>query len=185
MPAAARESLSLKNETLIRALYCAARSDVADGAPVTLLQIGAELTGIATGKNKEPAAVLILPIGARKTAADCFRHEPPTPRELEDAIAAIEDAIAPVRNMIAGDSALMTVDAAIREIALVAGLPGATVSNLSRDAVEQAFDRLTRVTLGRPAAREGIPAGSAFAATLLILREFMHHLQFTSITVKT
>lgn len=185
MPAAVREPSSLKNETLIRALYCAARSDVADGAPVTLLQIGAELTGVATGNNKEPAAVFTLPIGARKTAADCFRHDPPTARELENAIAAVEDALAPARSMITGGSILITADAVIREIALVAGLPGASVSNLSRDVVEQVFDRLTRVTFGRPSAREGIPAGGAFAATLLILREFMHHLQFTSITVKT
>jgi len=50
--------------------------------------------------------------------------------------------------------------------------------------LERTFNRLTAVSLGRPASREGIPAGVAFAATLLILRKFMHHLQFSSITVK-
>jgi hypothetical protein len=39
--------------------------------------------------------------------------------------------------------------------------------------------------MGRPPASEGLPAGGAFAATLLILRELMHHLKFAAITVRT
>jgi hypothetical protein len=35
---------------------------------------------------------------------------------------------------------------------------------------------------GSTAARQGLPGDAGFAATLLILREFMHHLQFASIT---
>lgn len=54
---------------------------------------------------------------------------------------------------------------------------------VSIEAMERSFDRLTSVALGRPASHEGIPSSNAFTATLLILREFMHHLQFTSITV--
>ena len=54
---------------------------------------------------------------------------------------------------------------------------------LSLDAVERTFDRLALVINGRPAHFEGIPGGNDFAATLLILREFMHHLQFDEIVV--
>jgi len=50
--------------------------------------------------------------------------------------------------------------------------------------MEKTFDRLASVSLGRPAAHEGLPDSTAFAATLLILREFMHHLKFASLTVK-
>jgi len=46
-----------------------------------------------------------------------------------------------------------------------------------------AFDRCSGAVLGRPAASEGLPAGGAFAATLLILRELMHHLKVSPITV--
>jgi NADP-dependent 3-hydroxy acid dehydrogenase YdfG len=53
---------------------------------------------------------------------------------------------------------------------------------LSTEAMERVFDRLAAVVTGSSAARQGIPAGREFAATLLILREFMHHLRFTSIT---
>lgn len=52
---------------------------------------------------------------------------------------------------------------------------------LSIDALERTFDRLTSVALGRPASQEGLPDDKPFAATLLILRELMHHLQFASI----
>jgi hypothetical protein len=50
--------------------------------------------------------------------------------------------------------------------------------------MEQAFEQLIEVILGRPGSREEIPANVTFAATLLILREFMHDLHFISITVK-
>jgi hypothetical protein len=49
--------------------------------------------------------------------------------------------------------------------------------------MERTFDRLAQVSLGRPASSEGLPASNSFSATLLILREFMHHLQFAGITV--
>lgn len=38
--------------------------------------------------------------------------------------------------------------------------------------------------MGPPAGMAGIPTDAGFAATLLILREFMHHLDFTSITIE-
>jgi hypothetical protein len=53
----------------------------------------------------------------------------------------------------------------------------------SIDAVERQFDLLTALTQGRPATSAGIPTDIGFAATLLILREFMHHLQFSAITI--
>jgi hypothetical protein len=39
------------------------------------------------------------------------------------------------------------------------------------------------VVQGMPAAHEGLPANNRFATALLILREFMHHLQFSHVTV--
>ncbi len=70
-------------------------------------------------------------------------------------------------------------------LALLAGVPEAPEMVLSRDALERVFARLAAVTLGRPAAQEGIPDDAAFAASLLILREFMHHLKFSAVTIKT
>lgn len=52
------------------------------------------------------------------------------------------------------------------------------------DRVERLFDLLAALSMGRPASSAGIPTDAGFAATLLILREFMHHLDFTSITIE-
>lgn len=171
-------------ETGIRLRYRALRSGVPQVTPITVLHIGANQTTIATGTGEEPAATLQLAIGAEKTAADFFKHHPPTPAELENAIMAVEDEVTRARTLIANDSILVTTDAAIREIALIAGVPDQAELILPLDVMERTFERLAQVTLGRPASSEGMPASAAFAATLLILREFMHHLQFSSITVK-
>ncbi len=75
-------------------------------------------------------------------------------------------------------------DDAIRNIARISGVPDGAELILTRDAMERTFERLAAVILGRQNPREEIPSYLTFAATLLILREFMHHLQFLSITVK-
>ena len=173
---------NIENE--IRLRYSAIRSIVPNGMPTTILHIGAEQTSVAIGTGAEPDTVHVFSIGSRKTAAEYFHHDPPTPRELENAIVAVEDALAGARKMIPVRSRLVTADDAIRKIALISGVPDAAELTLTRDAMERTFERLTAITLGRTASGEGIPAGLTFAATLLILREFMHHLQFLSIAVK-
>ena len=97
----------------------------------------------------------------------------------------VEDEVARVRAIIVDDSRLFTRDAGIREIALIAGLLDQSALTLSLETMEKTFDRLAAVSLGRPAAHEGLPGSTAFTATLLILREFMHHLKFASITVRS
>ena len=164
--------------------YGAIRLGMPDGTPITVLHIGDQQTLVATGTAAEPDAVFKLPVGSGKTAAEYFHHEPPTPGEMENAIVAVEDAVASARTIISGGTRLFTTDEAIRKIALISGVPDRAELILTRDAMERTFERLTEVILGRPNSREDIPSGVAFASTLLILREFMHHMQFLSITVK-
>ena len=147
--------------------------------------IGEEQTAVVAGTTPEPNAVLVLAIGSRRTATDFFKHTPPTPGELENAIMVVEDGVTRVRAITATAATLVTADAAIREIALVAGVSDQPELILTLDAVERTFEQLAAVTLGRPVSSAGIPANAAFAATLLILREFMHHLRFASVTVRT
>jgi exopolyphosphatase/pppGpp-phosphohydrolase len=170
-------------ENEIRLQYGATRLGVTEGAPITVLHIGEEQTAVATGTATEPDAVFLLPIGSKRTAADFFKHTPPTPGELENAIMAVEDEVTRLRAITAADSTLFTADAAIREIAIISGVPDQSESILTIEAMEQTFEKLAAVTLGRPAFSGGIPANAAFAATLLILRELMHHLQFASIII--
>lgn len=163
--------------------YRASRVRLAWGTPRAVVHIGAEQTTVAAGTGDEPETVATLGIGWRKTATEYFRHEPPTPGEMEQAIKAVEDELMRVRPAIPPGSTLLTTDASVTRIAQAAGLRDPVESSLSLEAVEHTFDRLAAVTLGRPASIEGLPAGAGFAATLLILREFMHHLKFASIQV--
>lgn len=173
---------AMENE--IRLRYDAIRRGIPGNTPITVLQIGAEQTAVATGTGAVPESALTLAIGSRITAADHFKHNPPTPGELEKAIQTVEDEVARARAIVADGSALLATDTALHEIALIAGVPDQPVMVLTLDAMERVFSRLTAVTLGRPASQEEMPTSPAFAATLLILREFMHHLRFPSITVK-
>jgi hypothetical protein len=130
------------------------------------LHIGANSTELA----QHPAVV--LRVGSEKIAREHFRHEPPTPLELENAIAAVEDEIARVHEGVRPGSRLYTRDAAVRDIALAVGVKPAAEMELALDAVEHAFERLPL----RPMAKED-------AAALLILRELMHHLGYAAISV--
>ena len=170
--------LNIDMETKILEQYEAIRPGIPDSMPVTVLHIGEQQTVVATGTGAEPSAVFKLTIGSQKTAAEHFRHHPPTPAEIENAIAAVEDEIARVRS--ATPAALLTQDEAIRRIARIAGLPDQPELILSRDVVEKIFEHLFAATLGRQMASES----PAFLSTVLILREFMHHKQFSSISIR-
>jgi hypothetical protein len=78
-------------------------------------------------------------------------------------------------------SVLFAAGAALHELGGAAGATGEK-ETVTLETVEQLFQRLASASLGDPIARQGLPTGSTFAATLLILREFMHHLGFASIT---
>ena len=132
-----------------------------------LLHFGAERTSVAGAT---------LALGAHSIARDHFRHDPPSALELENAIAAIEDELARAQHAIARGATFRTGDATVREIAAASGVPRGAEMTLAREAVEQTFQRLA-------ARAPGLPAGGEFAATLLILRELMHHLDIASIRI--
>ncbi len=170
-------------QTEVLRQYRTIRSSLSAGSPIAVLHIGEQETGIAVGAGAEPENILMLALGSQSTAKQFFHHAPPTPGEIENAIMQVEDEITRAREMIAGYSMLVTDDASIREIAHIATGHAGTALQLPIDAVEQVFSLLASHSLGRPASIAGISGSPAFAATLLILREFMHHLRFLSINV--
>lgn len=163
--------------------YSSLRRGHAEGTPITVISIGPSQTHLVYGKSITVEATISLDIGSQKTSADHFKHRPPTPGEMEHAIMIVEDEIAQAPAALLAGSKLFAADNAIREIALVAGLAHQPTMLLRIAEVERTFDRLTYVLEGRPASSEGLPKSSEFTTTLLILREFMHHLGFSSITV--
>ena len=147
-----------------------------------LLQIGADESRIYAHDAGDARPLAVLAIGSRKTAQAFFRHDPPQPGEIENAIQTVEDAI-----MAAGIRADVreTLDVDPPIVATIAALDGAGGATAGRavglDAIERVFGRLAAIALGRPAAQDAVPTDPAFAATLTILREFMHHGGFVSI----
>ena len=132
-----------------------------------ILRIEADRTTLGAGA---------LAIRWSTLARDYFRRDQPSPLELENAIAAIEDEIARARSSIpAGERAVSTKQETVRDIALAAGIAPSDQMVLTIDAVERTFERLTRPP--------GIPGDRRFAATLVILREVMHHLRIDSVAI--
>ncbi|EIC86751.1 hypothetical protein SPM24T3_01690 [Serratia sp. M24T3] len=143
------------------------------------LHIGSEETQVLIDGDLQ-----LLTLGSQLTSLGYFRHQPPTPDEMENAIMMVEDEVYRLRHDILPGATLYSEDNNIRAIARLSGVAENEQMTLSLDAVERTFDRLALVINGRPASFEGIPDGNDFAATLLILREFMHHLQFSEIVIK-
>lgn len=165
--------------------YAKARSTVAPGEPLTLIEIGRERTRLVAGRDDTARDAIALDIGFVKTAKEFFQHNPPTPRELEEAIATIEDELARARTIAVNDSMLITTDKVVLEIARTAGIGSASEPMLSIEAVEQLYQRLAAVASGAPATQKKGELYAMHAATIVILREAMHHLRYAAITVIT
>lgn len=161
--------------------YGAVRSAATVTGSLAVLHIGEEQTTLAVGDSLDPPATLTMAIGAQRTAREFFKRTVPSPLELENAITTVEDEVMRARALVRARPRLYTTDPSIRTIAVLSGVTEGAAMELSIDALERTFDRLTSVALGRPASHEGLPDDKAFAATLLILRELMHHLQFAAI----
>jgi hypothetical protein len=125
----------------------------------------------------------MLDIGSRRTAREHFRHLRPTEAELEGAIATIEDEVARAGPMLRKRSTLFTTNEVFRQIATAAGAPAGASTILGLELVEETFGRFVSEALGQAPRSTGFPLDRESAAALLILREFMHHLQFGSINV--
>ena len=138
----------------------------------TEIRIGDHRTALSDGAAPE----VVVAVGARGLAEGLFRHDPPMPYEIEQAIDRVEDALAAtgLKQAVRGD--LLT-----REPQLHALLGLRTVGDrLARDEVELRFQRLASASLGHPGLSDGLPAGLATGA-LLILRECMHHLGYEGV----
>ena len=127
---------------------------------------------------------VVLSVGRRTIARDCFKRDPPSPLDLENAIAAFEDEIARAQALPKPGSRMRTQDPFVREIARAAGLPPHAETLFAVTAVEQAFQRLAAQAERGMRSADGLPEGNDAAAALVILRELMHHLDFPAIVVQ-
>lgn len=139
----------------------------------TSIRFEHDRTILATDTTPE----VVLPVGADTIAKQLFRHDPPTPGEIEQAIDWVEDGLASTGLKQANRGALQTQE--LRLLALLdldAGRP-----KIAREEVESRFQRLASISLGHPHSQHGQSPDSVTAAMLLILRECMHHLGYDSL----
>lgn len=174
-------SVAVHPSSELSALYARQRASQPDGQAVSVLLLEPRRLSLASGRDPEPALCFELAIGSDQLAAEYFRHQPPTPGEMENAIMLVEDQLAHARQLAGEGGVLYGTGPQLLAVARAAGLNGDLPLQLTRDAVEQTFERLAMVSLGRPAGSEGLPQSAEFAAVLLILREVLHHLQFEAI----
>lgn len=104
-----------------------------------------------------------------------LKHEPAEAVEIESAIADIEEQLMPVIKNLPERRCLVTSGQTFWEIAKVAGLNGEDKNELNVETVEEIFNRLVDVAYGTPARMLNVPEGREFAASVLFLRELMHH----------
>ncbi|HEY8010021.1 MAG TPA: hypothetical protein VIE67_03390 [Rudaea sp.] len=145
-----------------------------------VLHLGAERTALTHGGGGDDDEVMLAPgwlIIGRKHLSRTPLHA----IDIEQAIDTIEDALMQVPNDVRG-LALSGSDPVLRNIARIAGLND-EASTLPRDVVEKTFERMVAIPLGRPSSQDPMPADMNFVASLLLLREIMHHLGFPSITL--
>lgn len=161
-------------EAILRRLEPPVRG--ASAQPATLLHIGDDelVTRTQGGQRDEERR---LDLGRSRIARDFFRHDPPTAVEIERAIDFVEDQIMRLEPEREAGGALRSLSESLQPWAALSG------PRMSIEVVEQWFDRLAAAAQGQVAALEGLPRGREAAATLLVLREFMHHLGHQLIVV--
>lgn len=126
-----------------------------------------------------------FPLGVDALVRQSLRHEPPWPTELEHAIELTEDALMPLAAQFAGRPGLILQGLGASLIANTLEASGLSQTVLALDDVESLFNRLVAVSEGRPTSQERLPTEVRSFASMLILREFMHHLRFAEVTLDT
>lgn len=133
-----------------------------------------------TGQNPVSREVAIAP-GIAQVVDKHLSRKCPLGYAMESAIAHIEDHLEHQSKHI-NRNHILSRSAAVWEVAAAAG--AANQRTLRREDVEHVFLRQVAVASGRPASSEGLPISHEFVASLLILREMMHHLQIDEICLE-
>lgn len=102
---------------------------------------------------------------------------------LERAIEWTEDRIQAARISVPEGVQLFSRDADVHALAQASGVT-ASSPLLHVDAVEQTFSRLVMQAMGQAAPQDALPSTPRFFATVVFVRELMHHLHFPHIHLR-
>lgn len=160
---------------------------VTSGRPIVkaadvALHLGAEGTEVRVYVAEQAPVNLHLSLTAEEIVGRFFRTDPPSPLAVEMAIEAVEEQVMQAHSIVPEASAVRwTATHAQRVMAWAAASPGnpnpegAAPTEVSVEQVEALFNRLVGRIEGRPATSDPVPTDAEFAATVLIVREFLHH----------
>lgn len=151
---------------------------------ITVLALGQDSSTVRRMAGDQTLRYKAFPLGVDALVLQSLRHAPPWPIELEHAIELTEELVMPLATQFAGSTGLILQG---RGAALFAGAlaaSGIVQTRFSLDEIEALFNRLIPVSQGRPPSQEKLPTDTRFVATVLILREFMHHLHFADLTLQ-
>lgn len=143
-----------------------------------MLQISAQHSELFIGHEDRSQSQLSLAIGPRSTAHECLQHTPALPKNLENANFAIQEQIALAHISIPPGAQLYSSDPNGRRIVRLLRDQGDASQSLRTDAVECGFKCLVNVGLRRPFVHEALALNVDVVATVLLLRELLHHPQF-------
>ena len=138
------------------------------------------------GGHTTPVVHTMQP-GLDLLAQRTFKKSMPTEAQLEQAIMLVEDAIMPLARLIPLHTVLATRHPLLIDVARQAMGPQALqqpdhpIPGLTRDAVEQLFDRLAQQAARPHLPLPDVPQSPRWAAALLLLREMLHHWQIPGI----
>jgi hypothetical protein len=153
--------------------------------PVTELEMLCETSKVRRRVGAQTLLSREFSLGVDSLVRNSLRHEPPWPIELEHAIELTEEAVVPLANHFADSAELLLRGSGGSLIARTLDAGGMVKKLLTLDEVETLFNRLVSVSAGRPTSQEPLPTDVRFFAAMLILREFMHHLRFSRVTLHT
>jgi len=105
------------------------------------------------------------------------------PLHLERAIEQVEDHIQAAHPDWPKGTKLFTQETDLQTLASVAGVSEGSQRVLHVDAVEQTFSRLVMQAMGQAPHQEALPDSARFFASVVFVRELMHHLHFPQIWV--
>jgi len=121
--------------------------------------------------------------GHAQLTARFFSGDTISPGRLEGAIEWTEDRIQAAHADIPPGAQLYTSEDDLRALAELSGVSSSAHMVLHVDAVEATFSRLVMQAFGQAPQQEALPSSARFFATVVFVRELMHHLHFPQIHV--
>lgn len=131
-------------------------------------------------QNQTLTKTIKLNIGIQTITSKYFTKEVPTEAEVEYAINDIEDELMSSKDLVGSNEKLYTNDGFIIEIVKASEK---TITNVSRQVIEEIFTKYALVSMGRSPTYDDIKMNKEKYAGLLILREILHHLNFTDLGI--